>query len=539
MSTTTIRNLAIGAALSVVGSVTALAGQGALAETHDRAHPAVTVEQGELAGKRVGDVDAFLGVPFAAAPVGENRWRAPQAFQAWEGIRPAQEYGANCIQLSDQLGFGAWTHEYLVADNFSEDCLFLNVWRPADVAADAKLPVMFWIHGGGMTTGSGAVPIYEGRNLATKGMIVVTINYRVGPLGFLALPELTAEAGDAPPSNYGFQDQVAALDWVYRNIASFGGDPEKITIAGQSAGSFSVHALLASPMTAGKFSQAIAQSGLPSVSRTPSLSEGEKTGLAFMQSLGARNLAELRAMRATAFAPTKENPRFAVRTGPVVDGKLLPDDPQTMMMSGRANDVPMIVGQVANENVGVGAVGPSLTQEELAEAVATAFPADPALISSLYHPQNGAQRAETLREMRKDKGLAAHYMWAAQRAEANESPTWVYLFDHVEPGPESDKWRVFHSSELPYLFGTLDKAPERGFTFADWQVSMTMADLWASFVKTGVPQARDAQDWPQFDAEAPMMMVLKENGTAQELLTDEKRDAFDRYVAQGGTISMF
>ena len=300
--------------------------------------PHARVGTGELVGIRQVDVSAFLGVPFAAPPVGDLRWRAPRPPLPWSGVRPADRFGASCLQEVSPAGFGPWKHEYVVQGAVSEDCLFLNVWTPAP--AGAHLPVLVWIHGGAFTSGSGSVPIYNGTTLASQGVVVVTINYRLGIWGFLAHPDLTREASGVAPSNFGLQDVVAALRWVQDNINVFGGDPRRVTIAGQSAGSMAVHDLLVSPLAKGLFAQAISESALPGAIPMRSLGEAEAAGVAFARSKGATDIAALRAMSAA------EIEAAAPKTGlgPVIDGVLLPDSPMRLIIAGRFNDTPVLIG---------------------------------------------------------------------------------------------------------------------------------------------------------------------------------------------------
>lgn len=502
--------------------------------------PTVTVLEGQLQGKRQGQVDTFLGIPYAEAPIGELRWKSPKDATPWRGIRAAHEFGANCIQPLGQGTVGPWTHEYVVTDNFDEDCLFLNIWRPSNYSTSGNLPVLVWIHGGGFTAGSGSVPIYNGYNLATTGIIVVTLNYRLGPLGFLALPELTLEAAGGAVSNFGIQDQIKALKWLRDNVAAFGGDPTRVTIAGQSAGSMAVHTLIASPMAAGLFHQAIAQAGLPSAAMAPALATAEQNGLEYMKTLDVSNLADLRALEPERFLPKPGQPRLPFRFGVTVDNKLLPRDPAAMLVAGESNDVAVIIGRNADENLGLFTPPATGTSEaEWRAALELKFTDSVNGFLPLYAAQTDRARSEALSQMRRDNGLATMWLWAEKHAKKYNSPIYLYMFDHVEPGPNSDQWRSFHSSEIPYIFGTLDKAPERGFTFADWRASMTASSLWSSFVKTGVPKVDLAESWPAFDIEEPQIMRIAETVTVAPLMTREKRYLYRQYVEQGGQLSQF
>jgi para-nitrobenzyl esterase len=286
----------------------------------------------------------------SSAPVGALRWRPPQALAPWTGVREATAFGASAWQVLAPQGFGPWTPAFVASGAISEDCLFLNVWAPAAPAATPR-PVLVWIHGGGFVQGSGAVPIYHGHALAAQGVIVVTINYRLGVLGFLAHPELTRES-ETPEGcgNFGLQDQIAALRWVKSNIAAFGGDPQAVTVAGQSAGALSVHMLLASTLTQGLFQRAVALSGPPELVPVPSHAQAEQSGLAFAAEVQQRDISGLRALPVEQLTRTLgPAPRF----GPMVDGALLPAWPPKTDLATWGQPVPMIVGLTADENSGL------------------------------------------------------------------------------------------------------------------------------------------------------------------------------------------
>ncbi|MCG6915554.1 carboxylesterase family protein, partial [bacterium BMS3Abin03] len=280
----------------------------------------VKVEEGLLQGTFENGVTVYKGVPFAAPPVGDLRWRAPRPPKPWEGFRKADKFSANPIQVMVKE-LGPWTAEYQPQGEVSEDCLYLNIWTAAK-SPDEKRPVVMYIPGGAFTGGSGNVPVYNGENLAKKGLVVVTINYRVGVIGFLALPELTKESEHNSSGNYGLLDQIAALEWIKRNISVFGGDPDQVTIMGQSAGAASVNYLTASPLAKGLFIRAIAQSGSNAfMGPGISLSSAEQTGVMFAKNIGATSLAELRAMTADELLSASNN---KYRFSPIVDGWFLP-----------------------------------------------------------------------------------------------------------------------------------------------------------------------------------------------------------------------
>ena len=294
-----------------------------------------------------GAVVSFKGVPFAAPPVGQLRWRAPKAVGPWKGTLKADHFGASCIQGPNNELL-PWTKEFMYVTPVSEDCLFLNIWTPkAASAGRAKLPVLVYIHGGAFASGSGDVPVYDGEALARTGMVIVTINYRLGVLGFLAHPKLTAESEHRSSGNYGLLDQIEALRWIKGNIGAFGGDAARVTIAGQSAGAMSVADLLASPLAKGLFSAAIADSGIGGRGvPMQTLGEAEKAGTAFAAAKKARSIEELRAMPASEFAQAGAGPRFS----PIVDGWVVPENAVTLTAEkGGGNDVPVITGFQAND----------------------------------------------------------------------------------------------------------------------------------------------------------------------------------------------
>jgi para-nitrobenzyl esterase len=466
--------------------------------------PLAHLTAGSVSGIQQGTVAAFLGIPFAAPPVGPDRWRPPKPVKPWQGTRDASHFGASCYQALTPEGFGPWKHEFVVQGEVSEDCLFANVWTPkAD--SKARLPVFVWIHGGGFTQGSGSVAVYDGRSLAGDGIVVVNFNYRMGVFGFLAHPELTREAGrQSPPGNYGLQDMIAALKWVQANIAAFGGDPNQVTLAGQSAGAMAIHDLLVSPLAAGLFQRAVIHSGLPNIRPSTALAAAEKTGEDFARSRNATSLEALRAVPAADLLgpATPEAPRF----GPIVDGMLLPDSPEKRVASGQFNDTAVMIGIVADEG-------------------------------SAFSPSYGA--ADKSGFTARERGLGALYAWGRDWLAHSKQPVYVYMFAHIEPGPDSARYAAFHSSELPYVFRTLDKSPERHFTAADRTLATVVSAYWVNFAKTGDPNGKGLSSWPRFAASDPRIMRLDVNSTAQPLLPAPKLQAMRDYLAHGGNPSIF
>ncbi|HVS75459.1 MAG TPA: carboxylesterase family protein [Steroidobacteraceae bacterium] len=524
----------------LIGLVAVLSAGRCRAATLQPASPTVRVSQGALAGFRQGSVNTFLGVPYAAPPIGRNRWRAPQPALHWPGVRPATRFAASCWQSMTPGGVGPWTHEYMPQGRASEDCLYLNVWTPAD-PAERRLPVLVWIPGGGFVAGSGSAAVYDGSRFAEHDIVVVTINYRVGLLGFFVTPALAAEAAreHAPAGNYGLQDMIAALRWVHQNIAAFGGDPSAITVGGQSAGAMAVHDLIVSPLAAGLFARAIAESGLPDTTPAPSLAEAEKAGDGFARAKGAPTLAALRALTPQELSTTEPAMQGPLLV-PIVDGMLLPARPDTLLAKGKLADVPVLAGIDADEATAFS--GPILTSmsrgawntllEEKFGALAPRF-------APLYPAGTGAERARSARQLRRDLGLAAFRHWSRAWLPHARSPAYGYLFDHLEPGPESGRWGIFHSSELPYVFGTLAAAPERRFTASDRALARTLSRYWANFIRTGNPNGPGLPPWPRMEEPHPRIMRLGDRPAPRPILPARKLQAMKSFLARGGKPGIF
>ncbi len=498
--------------------------------------PVVRIPQGSLSGIRQGTTDAYLGVPYAAPPVGRNRWRAPQAAPYWLGVRSAAKFAASCWQVMAPGGIGPWTHEYLPQGRISEDCLYLNIWTPAPDLRH-RLPVLVWIPGGGFVGGSGSAAVYGGASLAAQGIVVVTINYRVGLFGFFTTPALAAQAAreHEPPGNYGLQDMIAALQWVHRNIAAFGGDPDAITIGGQSAGAIALHDLIVSPLATGLFARAIAESGLPDTIPTPSLTEAEKAGERFARSKGAASPAALRALTAPQLAAGAPEALKGPLLVPIVDGVLLPAAPETLLIPGVFADIPILTGIDGDEaSAFSGPLEKSMSRAAWKALLEQKFGALAPRFAALYPAATGAERARAARQLHHDLGLAALYDWSQVWSAHAHSPAYGYLFDHMEPGAESGRWGIFHSSELPYVFGTLNAAPERHFTALDRSLSARLMRYWVDFVKTGNPNGTGLPDWPAMGPPDPKVMVLTRIMQPRSMLPPLKLRAVETFIAGGG-----
>ena len=521
---------------STVAAVIVLSASGvALAQA-----PQTRVEQGLLAGIPQGGAVAYLGVPYAAPPVGRQRWRAPQPAAQWTGVRAADRFGASCQQdLTPGNRLGPWTHEYLIVGPVSEDCLFVNIWTPAQRTSQG-LPVLFWIHGGAFTGGSGDVPLYDGAKLAAQGLIVVSANYRLGVYGFLAHPELSAE-GQGASGNYGLLDQIAALAWVKRNIAAFGGDPARVTIAGQSAGAASVHDLILSPLAKDLFQRAIAQSGSGMGLRLPPKSAAEAAGVRFAQAAGATSLAALRALSTEQLGVAARKPELAagsaggLRFAPIADGFVLPENPEAALQEGRLHDTPILTGLTQDEG---SAMNPDYRLRDAAQYRAALTRRYGALADRFAAAYPAEQPAVSGPALSRDRGLAALLFWAEGRRKTSRHPVYAYLFTHVEPGPDAATYGAFHSSEIPYVFGTVDKTPERGFTPLDRVLAQTLGRYWVNFVTTGDPNGPGLAAWPKLD-EGGRIMELGDVPAARPALSPAQLELFREYVAAGGGVTLF
>ncbi|TCP32430.1 carboxylesterase family protein [Sphingomonas sp. BK235] len=469
----------------VLASVVIAGALASAAAARPGANRTVTLCQGTFAGTPDGDVLRFLGMPYAAAPTGARRWYPPVDAPRHRGILAADQFGPSCPQQLSDAPMMAWTMEYLPppALGTNENCLIVNVWTPvteAKARTGARLPVLFFIHGGGFTSGSSSVPIYDGANLARRGMVVVTINYRLGELGFLAHRELTAEQSGGS-GNYGLQDQIAALRWVKSNVAAFGGDPSKVTLAGQSAGAWSVMALLASPQAKGLFRAAIALS-TPDLGDYRPLAEGEERGTSLFAKWNVRTLQQARAL------PAAHLDGAAPYGNIVTDGAVIPHGTTSRAI---ASDVPLMMGYTLND---LFAPSPKVDPAGWSADARRRYGADADTFLRFYP---GATVTEARHSAAREAGDRFEFgplpRWVEERSA--RSPVYVYRFSHVEPGPDSSRYGAFHTSELPYMFDTLDKAPERGFTAVDRHVVRQFGGAIENFIKQADPNGAGLPRW--------------------------------------------
>jgi para-nitrobenzyl esterase len=479
------------------------------------AGPSVRVEEGLLSGATTrSGVAVYRGIPYAAPPVGPLRWRPPNPAARWDGVRRADAFGPSAIQTIHPAML-PWTEEYLASGPVSEDCLTLNVWAPGGT----KRPVLVYIHGGGFVEGSGALPIYDGERLAREGIVVVTINYRLGALGFMAHPELTRESEHHASGNYGLLDQIAALRWVQKNVASFGGDPSRVTVAGQSAGAASVHALMASPLARGLFERAIVQStsGVVGFGAKP-LASAETSGVEFAASKGATTLAELRTLDASTLA--------GGQLWLVVDGWSLPENPDTAPRA----DVPVLTGFTADENSFIPQIYGGMSAEKYRELARQVYGDLADEVLRLYPAGTDAEAKRSQVESARDRGRVSMYLWAEARAKRSKTPAYTYYFDRAIPWPAHPEFGAFHGAEIPYVFGTLDRL-DRPWTAADRTLSEQMVGYWARFVKAGDPNGAGAPRWPRFDPGSPTTMRLGETAGPRPVADAERLALWRKYFA--------
>jgi para-nitrobenzyl esterase len=486
------------------------------------AQPAsVITESGFVQGVAEGDLTVYRGIPFAAPPVGELRWRAPQPAGKWEGVLQTTAFAPDPYQ-GDGSG------------NVSEDCLYLNVWTPAR-SADALVPVLVWIYGGGFSFGSTSTPVHDGQHLARQGVVLVSINYRVGPLGFLAHPELSAESPQQVSGNYGLQDLLAGLAWVQRNVAAFGGDPGRVTIFGESAGGIAVSMLSASPRAKGLFHGAISQSGGSFGPTRPTtypgenmrrLADAEAAGVAFAQKAGAASIAELRALE-----PGKLPAGWGSGAAwPIVDGWVVPGDQHERYAAGRYNDVAILVGYNSDEGL---SFSRERTPGEYVAGVRKRYgPFADELLAAYPAGTDGVPR--TARDLARDAAFGWHtWAWAGLQARTGESKVFYYIFDqHPERpagSPEADHGMP-HGVDVPYVFQTLDREkPE--LTPADLAISETVSRYWTNFAKHGDPNGPGLLGWPEFTEDDRRVMVFHDEAYLAAVPSAEGLEVLDRYFA--------
>jgi para-nitrobenzyl esterase len=470
------------------------------------------LDSGPISGIREDGLWVYKGVPYAAPPVGELRWKEPQPVAPWKEVRACTEYGPACPQA--EWPYQVQSDIFRITDQ-DEDCLYLNVWTPA-ASPDERLPVMVWIHGGGFTIGSGSQVLYEGKYLARKGVVVVTINYRLGPFGFMAHPGLSEESPHGVSGNYGLLDQVQALRWVRNNIAAFGGDPGNVTIFGESAGGASVCALLASPLAEGLFHRAIAESGAflsmsTAVDRSgETLEEAEEVGEKVSRELGCdREEDELAALRSrspeellAAFDKVAPYTPGRPSTGPVADGYVLPERPQDIFAAGKQHKVPLLIGTNADEAM-LFLASQELDARQYEGLVRYAYGTYADEVTALF-PVDGGTPKEAFSRLFTAMGFAAPSRFAAEKMAEAGMPVFVYLFTMRASQPRTEHMGAYHGYELPFVFGTLVQYMGPG----EQALSGAMMNYWTRFAASGDPNGGTEPAWPHFSAENDLYQEL-------------------------------
>ncbi len=509
----------------------------------------VDTAAGELEGEYVDDahdVLVFRGVPYAQPPVGDARWRPPAAAEAWDGVRPATSFGPVCWQRERDMS----SLYARVGFNANEDCLYLNVWAPAGDPA-ASHPVMVWFHGGGHNAGAGSARMFDGTALARKGAVLVTVNYRLAPFGFLAHPALTAESPHDSSGNYGLLDQIAALQWVRDNIAGFGGDAGNVTIFGQSAGSWTVCYLTASPLAKGLFHKAIGQSGgcfkgeRPYLDRTTDEAGAEQSahdaGLASAAELGVEGDGAEAAAALRALAPETVL-AATLGSGAIIDGWVLPRTPREIFAAGEHSNVPVIVGAMANERAALYNTGSEPSRAELAARVGSEYgPRADALLAA-YEGDFADSPATADKQISGDRTFVWEMRTWARAVEGAGNVAWHYFFSHAPPVfrlyvPDQPDLQVaggrrgygaFHSGELAYVFGNVGLV---GIDWNDWdrELAEAISQYWVNFARTGDPNGEGLPAWPRYERATDQSIEFGSEIRAVSGVRKDKLDIFDGF----------
>ncbi|MES2265276.1 MAG: carboxylesterase family protein [Bacteroidota bacterium] len=454
-------------------------------------------------------VHIFKGIPFAAPPIGDLRWKAPQPVKPWAGVKECTQFAKSPMQGKPNE-FGVYTREFLIKDEpLSEDCLYLNVWTGAKSPAE-KRPVMVWIYGGGFVSGGTNVPIYDGEALAKKGIILVSIPYRVGILGFLAHAELTRESPNHASGNYGLMDQLAALKWVKANIAAFGGDSDNVTIAGQSAGSMSVNALVASPLGKGLFNKAIAESGasfLDGPFGAVNLKQAETAGSKTAEQLGAKSIADLRKLPAEELLK-----QFGGR--PIVDGYVLPRSIAATFAANKENRVALLTGWNTDDAF----IGKLLNAADYKADANKKYGPKAAEFLKLYPGNTDAEAERSQINISRDQTFGIqNYTWANLQSAKGKAKVYLYRFTRRLPATaDFKKYGAFHTGEVAYVFNNL-KFLNRPFEPVDHALANTISQYWVNFVKTGNPNGNQLPEWPAYNMATSKTMYLGEKSAAKTL----------------------